>query len=90
MSDATGQRLDRLEAALATALNIDLSEFDTPEQAKARADEAKAAKDAADKLAADQKKAEEAQAAADAKEAEAEAKRAAARQAVEDKKAGVS
>jgi hypothetical protein len=39
------ERLDRLEAVVAKALNIDFSEFDTPSQATARAKELKQAQE---------------------------------------------
>lgn len=40
MTTEIKQRIDRLERIVGTALNIDLSEFDTPGQAEARAAEA--------------------------------------------------
>lgn len=42
---ADSERLDRLEAIVAKALNIDFSEFDTPSQAKDRAEELKKAEE---------------------------------------------
>ena len=68
MSNDTEDRLTRLEAAVSNGLHIDLAEYDTPDQADARAKEAKKAAEAEAKLIEDNR-----QAAADKETADAKA-----------------